>query len=149
MVNQQNHEQVTTVCLLLLFEFLPAIAGWDNSVTGDAEGEMVIFCPAEEVTRSSGAAPVVCITKVGGDGKTVLSIENHSLHPVILKQEGVLGTLEPVQEVITVGTINAMDTDQEGQEPSVEHAKRVEQLLSELDIVSTLSTQELSCGEFI
>ena len=91
----------------------------------------MIFCPAEEVTRSSGAAPVVvCVTKVGGDRKTVLSIENHSLHPVILKQEEVLGTLEPVQEVTMVGTINAMDTDQESQEPSVEHAKRVEQLLS-------------------
>ena len=55
----------------------------------------------------------MCVTKVGGDGKTVLSIENHSLHPVILKQEEVLGTLKPVQEVTTVGTINAMDTDKE------------------------------------
>ena len=87
---------------------------------------MVIFCPAEEVTRSSGAAPAVCVTKVRGDGKTVLSIENHSLHPAILKQGELLGTLQPVQEVTTVGTINARDTDKEGQEPSVEPAKRVE-----------------------
>ena len=59
-------------------------------VTGNVEGEMVIFCPAEEITRNSGAAPAMCVTKVGGDGKAVLSIENHLLHPVILKQEEVL-----------------------------------------------------------
>ena len=132
-------EQATTVCLLQTCR-IPArhcrVAQVD--VTGNAEEEMVIFCPAEEVTRSSGAAPAVCVIKI------VLSIENHSLHPAILKQGELLGTLELVQEVTTVGTINAMDTDKEGQEPSVEPAKRVEQLLSELDIESTLGSQELS-----
>ena len=137
-------EQVTTVRLLQTCRIPARHCRLARvGVTGNPEGDMVMFYPAEEVTKNSGAAPAVCVTRVGDNGKTVLSIENHSLHPVILKQGEVLGTLEPVQEVTTVGTISAVGTDQEGREPSVESAKRAEQLFTELDIEGTLNIQEL------
>ena len=86
-------EQVTTVCLLQTYR-IPArhcrLA--QVQVTGNAEREMVMFYPAEELMKNSEAAPAMCVTRVGDNGKTVLSIKNHSLHPVILKQGEVLGS---------------------------------------------------------
>ena len=112
-------------------------------VTSGFKEEMVIFYPRKEVTRDSGAPPAICVTQVGDIGRTVLSIENHSLHPVILEQGEVLGTLEPVHEVTTAGVVNAIWTEQGSQEPTINPSKRAEQLLSELNIEDTLGVQQL------
>ena len=74
---------------------------------------MVLFCPSEELARNSGATPAFCVTNVGGDGKAVLSIENHTFQPVTLKLEGVLGTLEPIQLITTTSMVNALKTTKE------------------------------------
>lgn len=113
-------------------------------VIGKVEGEMVMFYPAEEVMRNSGAAPTMCVTCVRGDGKTILSVENHSLHPVTLEQGEVLGTLGPAQEVTTIGAMNANANEQEWYDLKVESDERMEQLLKELEIENTLSDQELN-----
>ena len=110
---------------------------------GSVARELMLFYPTEEVMRNSGTTPAVCVTNVEGDGKVILSVENHSLHPVTLKQGEVLGTLEPVHEITTVGTVNNIMTEQEPQKPTVEPGKRGEQLYSKLNIEDTLSVQEL------
>lgn len=70
---------------------------------------MVLFCPAEELAKKSGATPAFCVTNVEGDGKAVLSIENHTLHLVTLKPGDILGTLEPIQLITTTSMVNALN----------------------------------------
>ena len=103
----------------------------------------MLFCPNEEL-KESGTTPALCVTNVGDDGKAVLSIENHSMHPVNLEHGEVLGTLELVHEVTTVGAVNTVRTKQGSQEPGMRPEERMNQLLSELNMEKTLSEQKLN-----
>ena len=42
----------------------------------------MLFNPAEELIKNSGATPALCVTEVRENGKVVLSIENHTTPPV-------------------------------------------------------------------
>ena len=110
---------------------------------GKAKGEMMLFCPNEEL-KESGATPAVCVTDVGDDGKAVLSIENHLIHPVTLEQREVLGTSELVHEITTVGAVNTVRTKQGSQKPGMGPEERMNQLLSGLNMEETLSEQKLN-----
>ena len=107
-----------------------------------AKGEMTLFCPNKEL-RESGATPAVCVTSLGDDGKAVLSIKNHLMHPVTLEQEEVLGILEIVREVTTAGAVNTIKTKQGSQKPSMEPEERMNQLFLELNMEESLSEQKL------
>jgi len=103
-----------------------------------------LFCPTDEIMRNSGATSALCVTNVGSDGKAVLNIENYTLHSITLRQGEILGTVEPVQPVTTVGIVNALKSDQDSPKLNMEPDERMEQLFSELDVEGTLSQQEFN-----
>ena len=131
-------EQVATIRLLQT----SGIPAYHCRLT-PVEGEMMLLCPNEEL-KESGATPARCVTNVGDDGKAVLSIKNHSMHPVTLEQGEVLGTLELVHEVTTVGAVNTVRTRQRSQKPGMGPEERMNQLLLELNMEETLSEQKLN-----